>query len=98
MGNEINQDQRQDVRFGQKPVWKVRCHFFTNDYLQEVDTRMRSFVAGHSSQMVLAQQLEREQQIDIVVHDGKVTRVLCPLFKDGVCLSDQNKDNPCYLK
>jgi hypothetical protein len=98
MGDEIRQDQRQDLRFQSKPVHKVRCHFFSNEYTESISSEIVHLNPGNTRRMEMAKEIEREQQVDVLLHDGAVTKVFCPLISGDNCMAPKNKDKRCSLK
>ena len=98
MSRNINQDQRQDVRFDSvRPVVKVRCRYFTSDLIERIEYRLRSIGPSSSGFSGMTKDLEREQQVDVLVHQGVTTQVMCHFLTDGKCTSDKNEGKRCHL-
>ena len=41
--------------------------------------------------------LEKEKQIDIIVHNGQIKKIICELYNNGICKSTKNNGNQCIL-
>ena len=98
MSNEFRQDQSQDVNFDTKPVWKVRCHHFINPMIEKYESDLNAIQAGHPRVPIVAKEIEREQQVDVLVSQGKVVKVFCHFYNAGTCKSPKNHGNQCHLE
>lgn len=97
MGNEFRQDQNQKVNFDNKPVWKVKCEYFTNSITEKFEKTLDTFATYSPHFIKFKDELEKCQQVDLITHEGKVTKVICHLFKNGKCTSSKNSENDCHL-
>ena len=122
MDKIAQQDQEQNIKFTNKPVWKVRCRHFENSVINQCEKILHKRGHFHESVTQVSKDIEREpvgktrcqyfessttkrieastaslpdfspehmmkdaelesaQQISFLYHDGKVTKVICPLL------------------
>jgi len=104
LGDNQKQDQRQSVKQivqNQDSKIVVTCIHYSNSFIEALEEKLK-FILNLSDGLepeaaVINRELKKEQSVNLLQHQGHVTKVFCSLLSESICKSPKNSGNRCYL-
>lgn len=101
LGDKQNQEQKQDVKVnihGQKEVVEISCAHYTDNRIQALEAHIEEQMRDWSNPAAdEALKLKELRKVNLLQHQGRVTKVFCSLLAEATCQSPKNSGNRCYL-
>jgi DNA replicative helicase MCM subunit Mcm2 (Cdc46/Mcm family) len=104
LGDNHNQEQKQHVEQiiqNQDSKIEITCDHYSNAYIESLEEKRKFMLNLHDGfepeTAVINRELEKARVVNLLQHQGRVTKVFCSLLSESTCTSPKHSGKRCYL-
>lgn len=76
---------------------EYRLRFIADEWLSKNFSGKIDEVSCHYKRVALVRYEDSRNEVEVLIYQGKIERVICELLIKNKCQHEKNKNKPCYI-